>query len=137
MLIKNSKDLEKLIEILQSRLDAGLSTDIHTADVAGPSERQIKCLNAIIRDLSNQSISRGFGHKIEPGAFKELIYDMFIGPYAETLPDGTIRWNKPSAKHGMDVQQMNAVLAQIIYVFNNDYNFDLSIKKTDKGLKVA
>ena len=134
MIIRNKDDINHLNAFLEKSLKDKKSIDVSVVELDCPTAGQIRLINALIRDLAKQSLQRGSGLLIKAIYWKQYICDLFLSDYFELQPDGSLKNKKASFKHGISKEQLNDVISNMIIYFNEEFGYDLSVKKSRNKL---
>lgn len=128
--IRSEIDIKRLSNYLKKRLNNGDVVSVNLEQIDAPTNRQLRTINVLPRELARQSLMRGFDG-MSADDFRDLIVNLFLSDYFELLPDGTLTIKKASFKHGLTKYELNRIIEAVIEYFNSEFGFDLYIRCQD------
>lgn len=128
MEIRTEIDIKRLERFLKHKLAKGDTIAFHLERMDSPTNKQLRMINAIPRDLAIQSAERGVSG-LTCKDFRNMIIDIFLSDYFEVSPDGNLIVKPASFKYGLSKQELSNIISSTIEYFNTYYNFNLCVKE--------
>lgn len=133
MEIRTLDDVKRLNQFLTQKVKAGQPVILSVENHQGPTAKQIRAINALVRDLAREVAALSDpNYHVTPGEFREMIMDMFLGDYLSLMPDGSVEVNKASFQNGTNKSEINDTIEAIIEYYSSNYGLNACIKDSSK-----